>query len=124
MTATSVAPPGSQAAPPTHPARGRARACCCSRSASRVAAYIAVGLAHSKRVPSEILPYAGGLAAMVAAAHLAVRKLAPYADPLLLPCAALLNGLGLVLIHRLDLAARDRVGRTPGPTPPSSSPGP
>jgi cell division protein FtsW (lipid II flippase) len=38
-------------------------------------------------------------------AHLAVRRFASYADPLLLPCCALLNGIGLVLIHRLDLAA-------------------
>ena len=36
-------------------------------------------------------------------AHLIIRKVAAYADPFLLPCAVLLNGLGLVMIHRLDL---------------------
>ena len=43
--------------------------------------------------------------AVFAGAHLAVRRWAPYADPLILPCVALLTGLGLVMIHRLDLAA-------------------
>jgi hypothetical protein len=41
---------------------------------------------------------------LFAIAHAAVRRWARYADPLILPCAALLNGLGLVMIHRLDLA--------------------
>ncbi len=36
-------------------------------------------------------------------AHLAVRLRAPHSDPLLLPIGVLLNGLGLVLIYRLDL---------------------
>jgi cell division protein FtsW (lipid II flippase) len=46
--------------------------------------------------------------ALFTIAHLAVRRFAPYADPLILPCVALLNGLGLVMIHRLDLARLER----------------
>ena len=45
-----------------------------------------------------------GYLALFGGAHVAVRRFAPYADPLLLPVVALLNGLGLVMIHRLDLA--------------------
>jgi cell division protein FtsW (lipid II flippase) len=70
-----------------------------------LAAYADVGLARSQRVPPDMLTYGLGLGALVVAAHIAVRRFASYADPLLLPCAALLNGVGLVLIHRLDLVA-------------------
>ena len=68
-------------------------------------AYADVGLARSNRVPPDTLTYGLGLGALVVVAHIAVRRFASYADPLLLPCAALLNGVGLVLIHRLDLVA-------------------
>ena len=43
-------------------------------------------------------------------AHLAVRRWAPYADPLLLPAVALLVGLGLTMIHRLDLGGSASTG--------------
>lgn len=36
-------------------------------------------------------------------AHLAVRWRIPYADPVILPCVVLLNGLGLTMIHWIDL---------------------
>jgi cell division protein FtsW (lipid II flippase) len=73
-------------------------------AAITVVAYANVGLGTHHRVPAGTLGYGVGLAALFVVAHLAVRRLAPYADPILLPAAAVLNGLGLVLIRRLDLA--------------------
>ncbi len=55
----------------------------------------------------DLAQYTLGYLALFGAAHLAIRRYAPYADPLLLPVVALLNGLGLVMIHRLDLAQRE-----------------
>lgn len=68
-----------------------------------VSGYAAVGLARSGAVPPDAARYGAGLGLLALVAHLAVRFRAPYADPLLLPIAVLLNGLGLVLIYRLDL---------------------
>ncbi|MEC3980949.1 FtsW/RodA/SpoVE family cell cycle protein [Amycolatopsis sp. H20-H5] len=55
-----------------------------------------------------ILGYGVAYLGTFAVAHAAVRRWAPYADPLILPCAALLNGIGLVVIYRIDLALEDR----------------
>jgi cell division protein FtsW (lipid II flippase) len=65
--------------------------------------YCAVGLAKNGTVPPGAAGYGAGLGVLALVAHLAVRYRAPYADPLLLPIGVLLNGLGLVLIYRLDL---------------------
>ncbi|MEU3526137.1 FtsW/RodA/SpoVE family cell cycle protein [Streptomyces sp. NPDC038707] len=65
--------------------------------------YCAVGLARSGSVPPGAVGYGAGLGVLALFAHIAVRIRAPYADPLPLPIGVLLNGLGLVLIYRLDL---------------------
>lgn len=71
-----------------------------------VFAYLNVGLALNGKVPSGMLSYGLGLGLLAAVAHLVVRRFARYADPLLLPLATLLNGLGLVIIWRLDQSKR------------------
>jgi cell division protein FtsW (lipid II flippase) len=68
-----------------------------------VGAYAAVGLGVEGHVPPDIVGYGAWLAALMVAAHVTVRLVAPYADPVLLPVVAALNGLGLAVIHRLDL---------------------
>ncbi|MCL8015663.1 FtsW/RodA/SpoVE family cell cycle protein [Streptomyces sp. AS02] len=69
--------------------------------------YCAVGLAREGTVPPGAAGYGAGLGVLALVAHLAVRLRAPCADPLLLPIGVLLNGLGLVLIYRLDLETPD-----------------
>jgi cell division protein FtsW (lipid II flippase) len=70
-------------------------------------AYASVGLGLNGKVPAGIAEYGLGFAVIVFAAHMAVRRLAPWADPLMLPLAALLNGLGVVMIYRLQQSGRN-----------------
>ncbi|MDN5789638.1 MAG: FtsW/RodA/SpoVE family cell cycle protein [Micrococcales bacterium] len=67
-------------------------------------AWVTVDLNRNGTVPANIVPVAGGLVILAVAVHLVLRWRAPYADPLLLPITIVLNGLGLVMIHRIDLA--------------------
>jgi len=76
-----------------------------------VGAYAAVGLGVKGKVPADIVSYGGWLAALIIAAHITVRLVAPYADPVLLPIVAALNGIGLAEIHRLDLALNTHFAR-------------
>ena len=71
-----------------------------------IGAYAAVGLGVQGEVPTDLIGYGGWLTALIVAAHITVRMVAPYADPVLLPVVAALNGLGLAVIHRLDLAEK------------------
>ena len=69
-----------------------------------VGAYAAVGVGVEGSVPTDLIGYGGWLTALIVAAHVVVRFTAPYADPVLLPVVAALNGLGLAIINRIDLA--------------------
>ncbi|SDO04947.1 FtsW/RodA/SpoVE family cell cycle protein [Geodermatophilus sp. DSM 45219] len=65
-----------------------------------------VDLTVTGSLTTELATFGVWFTALWAVAHLVVRRWAPYADPLLLPAVALLVGLGLSFIHRLDLAAQ------------------
>jgi cell division protein FtsW (lipid II flippase) len=84
-----------------------------------VGAYAAVHLGTDGTVPDNLLTYALGFLGVAVAAHLFVRWRAPYADPVLLPTALALNGIGLAMIYRLDLAdvVQAELNNVPAPSP-------
>jgi peptidoglycan glycosyltransferase len=65
-------------------------------------AYTLASLGQNATIPSRILPFLGLVLLLLVSAHVAVRWLASGADSTLLPVAALLNGLGYVMIARLS----------------------
>ncbi|NKE61594.1 FtsW/RodA/SpoVE family cell cycle protein [Lentzea sp. PSKA42] len=72
-------------------------------------ALILVELNQERSLSLRVLYLGLAYLGLFACAHLAVRRWAPYADAAILPCVALLNGLGLVVIHRIDLAMEGTV---------------
>ena len=64
--------------------------------------YTLASLGRTASIPADIIPFLVVVLALLGAAHVAVRRLAPSADGVLLPLAGLLNGLGYVWIARLD----------------------
>ncbi|WBT08853.1 FtsW/RodA/SpoVE family cell cycle protein [Corynebacterium sp. SCR221107] len=67
-------------------------------------AVVTLNLAQGSAIDSEVFWVIGGFIGVFSIAHLAICILAPNADQIMLPVAALLNGLGLIMIYRLDLA--------------------
>ncbi|WP_349826613.1 FtsW/RodA/SpoVE family cell cycle protein [Brevibacterium litoralis] len=70
-------------------------------------AYALVGLGAEDRVPANVYVYAGWQAGLGLLLHALVWWRAKYADPVVVPIALLLNGLGLAMIYRIDLALTD-----------------
>lgn len=66
-------------------------------------AIVLVQLGALGHVDLTIVTITGGLAILVLLMHLALRIVAPQADPLILPIITLLNGIGIAEIYRIDI---------------------
>ena len=66
------------------------------------AAYVLASLGKNASLPARIGPFLVSLLVLLVCAHIGVRKFARGASPLLLPLAALLHGIGSVMIARLS----------------------
>jgi cell division protein FtsW (lipid II flippase) len=77
-----------------------------------LAAGVLLGWSVSPELPPAAIVTGIALAVIGVVAHLTVRGTAPDADPTLLPLAFLLNGLGLVFVHRVDLATGSDLAAT------------
>lgn len=74
-----------------------------------ISGYVLTNLNRTGNLPPNIGLYVGVLIAFAIVAEVGVHWLAPYADPVILPIATALTGLGLAMIYRLDQSyiARD-----------------
>ncbi|MCC9144246.1 MULTISPECIES: FtsW/RodA/SpoVE family cell cycle protein [unclassified Arthrobacter] len=68
-----------------------------------VGANMIVGLDEDRAFDSDFWVQGGTLMALVVIFHLVLRFRAKYADPVILPVVTALNGVGLAMIHRLDI---------------------
>ncbi|MCA1831855.1 MAG: FtsW/RodA/SpoVE family cell cycle protein [Actinomycetota bacterium] len=67
-----------------------------------VGANLLVDFAHSSALPAWLPVYALLVVGTIALTTSVMRRFAPYADPLLLPVAIALSGIGFAMIRRLD----------------------
>lgn len=72
-------------------------------------AYALVGLGTQNAIPANVIEYTVWLAALGLLMHIVTWWRAKYADPVIVPIAVLLNGLGLAMIYRLDQAKETHV---------------
>lgn len=65
-------------------------------------AYTLSALGRDSNIPANLVPFLAFVVGLLVTAHIATRYLARGADGVLLPLAALLNGVGYVILARLD----------------------
>ena len=85
-------------------------------------AYVNVDLGARAEVPANTVAYLGGLVLVTGIAHVVIRIRTPYADPVILPVVVTLSGLGLAMIHRLDLAGATGAAEAGVETPTANAP--
>ncbi len=68
------------------------------------ATVVLVQLGALGRIDTTLVLLGAGLSVLVLAMHVVLRVVAREADPFILPIATLLNGLGIAMIYRIDLA--------------------
>lgn len=72
-----------------------------------IGASLLAGLGMDRPITSDYWVQGAVLAIMALVFHLVLRLRARYADPYILPIVVTLNGLGIAMIHRLDVAEGD-----------------
>ncbi|GAA1498932.1 FtsW/RodA/SpoVE family cell cycle protein [Paeniglutamicibacter kerguelensis] len=73
-----------------------------------MAAYYLVGINSDNGLSQEFITQGLFLAGLALVFHVILRIWAKYADPVILPVTVALNGIGLAMIHRIDLAKVSR----------------
>ena len=79
-----------------------------------VGGYVLASLNYTGALPANLFTHVAVLVVLAVIAEVGVHFLAPYADPVILPVAVALTGLGLAMIYRLDLSYERLGGETVG----------
>lgn len=69
-----------------------------------IGGYVLTTLNRTGTVPADLGRYVAALVAFAVVSEVGVHLLAPHADPVILPVATALTGIGLAMIYRIDLS--------------------
>lgn len=70
--------------------------------------YCYTELSMRGHIAGDLVGFTASVVSLALVPHLVVRRIAPRADPLILPLATLLTNIGLVLLHRLDITYAEK----------------